>query len=354
MSITEVHVASAEAVPATTQKAVVADVAVKEVVDIVPVVTEAIPEETVKKVRTTTGVTGMFNGTKDGKDAYIDYASGSTNINPPLEVPITVEDVRDYEVKPTFHANGYELVDHKTQMHPDQFTNGRTPEGQEFIQNAYYPEVQKLVEQITGAALVKPYIFRTRHQFEKPTDFIASRKSNASALPLAHTDRDMTTGANGVRDVFGEEEGNRLMRTHRRFAQVNVWRGIGKTVDRWPLMFIDTSDVPGGFQYEKNLAKIYSANDPRVVQRGVKAHDVVLVNDPHYKYRYASRLQVDEAWVFSSFDSDERKVCPHGGFWDDSTDDAAPARTSIECRTWCFWDPIEEAVPTPASAPITV
>lgn len=347
MSITEVHADSN--IPAVAQKAVVADVEVKEVVGAAPVVTEAV-EEPAKKVRTTTGITGMFNGTKDGEDAYIDYASGSTNCNPPLEVPITVEDIRDYEVKPSFHADGYQLVGHKTQMHPDQFSNGRTPEGKEFIHNAYFPEVQKLVQQITGAEVVQPYIFRTRHQFEKPTDFIASRKSNASALPLAHTDRDMTTGPNGVRDVFGEEEGNRLMKKYKRYAQVNVWRGIGKTVDRWPLMFIDASGVPGGFKYEKNLAKIYSSNDPRVHQRGVKAHDVVLRDHPAYKYRYASRLEVDEVFVFSSFDSDESKVCPHGGFWDNSTDDAAPARTSIECRTWCFWDPVEEeAAPAPIS-----
>ncbi|RYO83173.1 hypothetical protein DL766_001488 [Monosporascus sp. MC13-8B] len=336
MSVIEVQATTVAALP---EKAAVANAEVKEVA----------PEP--KKIRTTTGVTGMYNGTKDGKDAYIDYATGSTNVNAPLEVAITVEDMRDFEVAPTFHGNGYQLVKHKTMMHPDQFSNGRTPEGKEFIHNAYFPEVKKLVQEITGAEVVRPYIFRTRHQFEKPTDFIASRKAGASALPLAHTDRDMTTGPNGVRDVFGEEEGNRLMKKYKRFAQINVWRGIGKRVDRWPLMFIDTSDIPGGFKYEKHLAKIYSSNDPREAQRGVKAHDVVLVDDPHYKYRYASNLEVDEAFVFSSFDSDENKVVPHGGFWDNSTRDDAPARTSIECRTWCFWDPVEEeAAPAPIAA----
>jgi hypothetical protein len=289
----------------------------------------------------TTGVCGMYNGTKDGEPAYIDYATGKTNINAPAAVEVKVADIRSMSVKPSFHKNGFQLAKHATAMSPESFFAGSTSEGKPFIHENYFPEVKALVQEITGAKKVVPYLYRLRHQYEQPTDFVNSRKSTQSALPLAHTDRDMTTGPNGIRDVFGEEEGNRLMQKYRRFSQVNVWRGIGQTVQRWPLLMIETDEIPGGFDYEKNLAKIASANDPRIALRGVKAHDVVLKDDPHYKYRYVSKQQVDEAWVFSSFDSDRLKVAPHGGFWDNSTTDADPARDSIEVRTWTFWDPVD-------------
>lgn len=305
-------------------------------------VSSAVETPAEDKTKYTTGVVGMYNGTKDGAEGFIDYATGKTNLNPPAEIPVTVADIRTMETLPTFANNGYELVGHTTSMTPEQFFASKEPEGKKSLEELYFPEVRALVEKVTGSKMVVPYIFRTRHQFEKPTDFVASRKSQGSALPLAHTDRDQVTGANGVRDVFGVEEGNRLMKKYKRFSQVNVWRGIGQTVNRWPLLFIDTDEVPGGFDYDKNLAKIFSANDPREKMRGVKAHDIVLVDNEHYKYRYASDMTVDEAWVFSSFDSDPSQVAPHGGFWDNSTKPEAPARTSIEVRTWAFFDEVDE------------
>lgn len=290
----------------------------------------------------TYGITGMFNGTKDGEEAIVDYSNGKSNINPPAETHIKVYDVRTFKNKPTFGVNGYQLAKHATQMKPEEFSAGNDPEGKRIIEERYYPEIKELVEKVTGASLVKAHNFRIRKQYEKPSDYVASRKIIDSALPLAHTDRDETTMASGIRHVFGDEEGERLMRKYRRWSQVNVWRGIGKTVDRWPLMMIDTDSIPGGFQYSKHLARIHAANDPRVATRGKKDHDVVLKDDPNYKYRYVSRQEQDEVWIFSSVDSNPNLVAPHGGFWDNATPDDTTARTSIEARTWAFFDPVDE------------
>lgn len=57
-----------------------------------------------------------------------------------------------------------------------------------------------------------------------------------------------------------------------------------------------------------------------------------------YKYHYVSKLDLDEALVFSSFDSDVTKVSPHGAFWDDASPSNAPTRRSIEVRCWVFFD----------------
>lgn len=67
----------------------------------------------------------MFGGTKDGKEAYIDFENNSANINKPEEVPITVEDMRFMELKITFAKDGYEFRSHITSVTPEQLAHSR-------------------------------------------------------------------------------------------------------------------------------------------------------------------------------------------------------------------------------------
>ncbi|RYP06718.1 hypothetical protein DL765_009386 [Monosporascus sp. GIB2] len=285
--------------------------------------------------RPTTGMCGMWNGTKDDQEAYVDFSTGDTNINPPLEVNCEVQDIRI--TKPTFVEAGYELVDHKTKMSPEDFLNGK--DDKTLLESVYFQDCKDLVQRTTGAKVVIPYTFRLRHQSVKPGGF-ATKDVGVSSLPIAHCDRDPISGASSLRDVLGAEEAECMMKAYPRFAQVNVWCGIGQTISRWPLLLVDTKECEN-WDYETHLAKIFPTNDPRVAIRGQKPHDSVLKHDPGYCYFYASDMRVDEALVFSSFDSVKSKVVPHGAFWDNSTQDDAPARRSIEVRTWAFFEDAE-------------
>lgn len=81
-------------------------------------------------VASTTGLMGMWNGTKDGReDGYIDWASGSTNVHNPLEVKIEVEDIRTLNPQPDYGSNGYGIVKHKSSLTPEQFLAGNDAEG---------------------------------------------------------------------------------------------------------------------------------------------------------------------------------------------------------------------------------
>jgi hypothetical protein len=81
-------------------------------------------------VATTSGLIGMWNGTKDGKDeGYVDWATGKTNVNNPREVKIEVQDIRTLSPQPTFESEGYGLVNHKSSLSTEQFLAGTTPEG---------------------------------------------------------------------------------------------------------------------------------------------------------------------------------------------------------------------------------
>ncbi|RYP13065.1 hypothetical protein DL767_010938 [Monosporascus sp. MG133] len=232
--------------------------------------------------RPTTGMCGMRNGTQDDQEAYVDFSTGNTNINPTLEINC------------------------KTQMVPEDFLNGK--DDKTVLERAYFQECKDLVDRTTEARIVIPYIFRLRHQSVKPRGF-ATKDVGVSSLPIAHCDRDPISGASSLQDVLGAEEAERMMKAYLRFMQVSVWRGIRQTISRWPLLLIDTKECES-WDYKTHLAKIFRTNDPRVAIRRHPPHDSVLKHDPGYRYFYASDMPVDEAPVFSSFDSVKSKSCP--------------------------------------------
>lgn len=282
----------------------------------------------------------MWNGTKDGEGAYVDYSNGKTNVNEPKRVDIVAHDIRTLEEKPSLAKDGYQLLDSASTLTQDELLDGTTPEGRKVIEHQYYAECKRIIEEITGSKIVVPYIFRIRQNGAHPRDFgtssVASSKMTTSSLPIAHVDRDRVTLQHGIEEAFGERA-EELMRTHKRFAQINVWRSIDDSVKKWPLVFINHSGV-AGWDYDTHMANVLPINDPRVAIRGAKAQDSVLKDDPSYKYYYASDMSRDEVFVFSSGDSDPRRVVPHGAFWDNNTVEDAPTRRSIEVRAWVFFE----------------
>ncbi|KAK3998203.1 hypothetical protein QBC44DRAFT_376063 [Cladorrhinum sp. PSN332] len=289
----------------------------------------------------TTGFLCMWNGTKDNEAAYVDYATGNTNLNEPKKVNIVAHNIRTLNNKPTLKDNGYELSTQITSLSPGQLLVGMKSEGRKAIEEVYYPECKAIIQKLTGAPIVEPYIFRVRQNGANPRDFGSKNVTNAAmtkaSLPIAHVDRDRLTLRDGIIEHFSAEKATELMFKFKRFAQINVWRGINDTIQSWPLAFIDHTRV-AGWDYESHMAVVEPRNDPRVAIRGPKSQDSVLKHEDAYEYYYASDMKRDEVFVFSSGDSDVSKVVPHGAFWDDNTVEKAPTRCSIEVRAWVFFD----------------
>ncbi|KAK9778740.1 putative TauD/TfdA-like domain-containing protein [Seiridium cardinale] len=287
----------------------------------------------------TTGTIMMWNGTTDGDaDGWIDWSNGTTNTNPPKDVPIHVSDLRHGEHLPNFQKNGFEFIQHSTSLATDKFVNCDSPQGKALIEDTYFREVADVVKSITGGKVVRTYIFRIREQDMLPELFDTSKISRRT-LPVAHLDRDPETSIASIKEIFGDEEAERLFAKYKRHAQVNIWRPIGAPVEKWPLCFIDKSAVPD-WSYKTHVARVIPRNDPRTAFNGrtAKSHDSVLKPDPQYKFYYASNMGLDEAFIFSSYDSDINKVTPHGAFWSNSDAPEAPPRRSIEVRSWVFFD----------------
>lgn len=112
----------------------------------------------------TTGRIEMFDGTTDGKKAYLDPTTGATNLNPKKILNITIHDIRALHPQPSLKANGYEVIKFPTKLTVDQLLNNTTQEGKAFIREAYWPEVAGLVKSRSGAAHVVPWHFSVRKQ----------------------------------------------------------------------------------------------------------------------------------------------------------------------------------------------
>ncbi|KAK4228696.1 hypothetical protein QBC38DRAFT_535656 [Podospora fimiseda] len=275
----------------------------------------------------TTGFLCMWNGTKDNSPAYVDYDTGQTNVNEPKKINIIAHNIRTLDTKPTVKENGYELATHSTSLSPEQLLIGMKPEGRKTIEEVYYPECKAIIHKLTGAPIVEPYIFRVRQNGANPRDFGSKNVTNAgmkkASLPIAHVDRDRLTLRDGIMEHFGYTLGTELMTKYKRFAQINVWRGINGTIQSWPLALIDHSKVPN-WDCDSHMAVVEPKNDPRVLIRGPKAQDSVLKHENGYVYYYASDMKRDEVFVFFSGDSDVSKN--------------APTCCSIEVRAWLFFE----------------
>jgi hypothetical protein len=288
----------------------------------------------------TTGQVGLWNGTRDGKDGVVDYKNGQssaeTNVNFPRDVAITVQDMRHLHPSPSLMANGYQLTSSSTALSEQDFEQANTDEGKDRIEHVYFEEVGRLLKDMTGSDLVFPISFQTRNEQAKIRDFLKDAIDQPGPRPVAHVDRDLPNAVVSLQCAIGKEKADALLKEHKRWAQINVWRPIGKLVQRWPLLFANHDSIPD-WDYDTHTARVYSVNDPRIADRGGESYNCVLKGDPRYVFHYASHLSPDEALVFCSFHSDPKMVLPHGAFWDNTTPDDAPPRKSLEVRSFVFF-----------------
>ncbi|KAL6815443.1 hypothetical protein GGI42DRAFT_108572 [Trichoderma sp. SZMC 28013] len=288
----------------------------------------------------TTGQIGLWNGTQDGKDGIVDYKNGQanaeTNLLFPRDVAITVQDMRHLRPSPQLMTNGYQLITSPTAISEQDFETADSTT-RDVIESDYYEEVGKVVREMTQSDHVFPYNFETRNQQAKVQDYLRDAIDQPGPRPVAHVDRDLPNAIVSLQCALGKDKADELLKRHKRWAQVNLWRPISRPVVKWPLVFANHDAIPD-WDYDTHMARVYSVNDPRIADRGGKSHNCILIDDDRYAYHYASNVAPEEALVFFSFHSDPKMVLPHGAFWDNKTPDDAPPRRSLEVRCFVFFD----------------
>jgi hypothetical protein len=190
------------------------------------------------------------------------------------------------------------------------------------LESVYYPELEQLVKELSGAKRVVVFDHTLRSGDE------AEREAKLVREPVlsAHNDYTEWSGPQRVREIMGDEA-ERLLR--RRFAIIQVWRAIRRPVQANPLAVLDArSLVPEDLlvaerRYPHRVGQTYR-----------------LKYNPGHRWFYFPEMRRDEALVFKVYDSEtdgRARFTPHTSFVDPATPPGSPPRQSIEARTMAFF-----------------
>jgi hypothetical protein len=191
------------------------------------------------------------------------------------------------------------------------------------VRRVYYPEVQRVIAEATGAN--KVFIFD--HTLRRRVRGADDRAPGAPRQPAirVHVDHTATSGPQRVRDFFGDEA-EFLLRG--RVQVINLWRPIRGPLRDAPLAVCDASSV---------AAADLVASDLVYRERVGETYSVTY--NPAHRWFYVPAMQPDEALLLKCFDSatDGRaRFAPHTAFDDPTAPADVLPRESIEIRTLAF------------------
>jgi hypothetical protein len=213
------------------------------------------------------------------------------------------------------NQNGFVLADHPTHM-KDFFDA-------EELKSIYYPEVQRLVMDKTGASRIEIF----DHTLRSGNEETRKEKHVREPVRAAHNDYTEVSGPRRVREIMPEECEALLSK---RFAIVQVWRAIRNPIEADPLTMCD--------------ARTFEMDDFLTAERRYPdrvGETYRMTYNPAHQWYYFPKMHRDEALVFKVYDSDTSfpgRFTPHTSFVDPSIPFDAAARESIEVRAFVFFD----------------
>lgn len=228
---------------------------------------------------------------------------------------MTLHDGRAVRDAFTLEENGFEFVDHPTAM-KDFFDA-------EELKAVYYPEVETLIKERTGASRV--VIFD--HTLRSGDEGTREEKKVREPVKSVHNDYTEWSGPQRVRDLLPDEAEELLKH---RFAIVQVWRAIRNPIESDPLAIADAKSLETG-----DLIAAERRFPNRVGETYQVAHN------PAHRWYYFPRMARDEALVFKVYESakDGRaRFTAHSAFEDPTSPPNAAPRESIEMRTIAFFE----------------
>lgn len=233
------------------------------------------------------------------------------------EQQMTVRNGRKTETPFTLDEHGFEFVDHPTKV--ESFFD------EEQIKAVYYPEIEQLIKDRTGANRV--VIFD--HTLRAEDDDTREKHMIREPVKRVHNDYTEWSGPQRVRDLLPADEAEELLK--HRMAVVQVWRAIRLPIQSDPLAICEAKSmspddlIPSERRYPTRVGETYQIS-----------------HNPNHRWVYFPEMKKDEALVFKVYDSmkDGRaRFTAHTSFTDPTTPPGAPPRESIEMRTIAFFPP---------------
>jgi hypothetical protein len=226
-----------------------------------------------------------------------------------------IEDARPLRDDLSLDAEGVVLVDA-----PTTFSDFYQPDR---VRASYFPEVESLVKEKTGAVRVVAFDHNLRSKA------LAADKQYDAQMPVlfAHNDYTEESGPQRVCDLFPAESAELL---EKRFAVINVWRPTRGPVLESPLAVCDAQTMGPNDLVAMDL--IYPDRVGEVQS---------LRYDDRHRWLYFPEMEASEVMLLKCFDSarDGRaRFAAHSAFEDPNTPAGAAARESIEVRTLAFFE----------------
>ena len=249
---------------------------------------------------------------------YIDWPEMAHNAVEPVYLQHEMPVRNGRPLRGTFNidTHGFVFVDHHTQV--KDFTD----EAQ--CSSVYNLEVQALIKKHTGASSVVVFDHTLRVSDEAGQKSINARPT----VKGVHNDYTEDSAPRRLREIVGDAEAER--RLTKRWAIVQVWRPIRGTVMIDPLGICDGRSMP-----QKGFIRVQRRYKDRT---GEVYH---IAHNPSHVWFHFPQMERNEALVFKVFDSDTNvasRFTAHSAFDDPATPPNAPARESIETRTFAFFD----------------
>ena len=230
------------------------------------------------------------------------------------EHKMAISDGRAVADKLSLEREGFIFVHHDTKV--------RDFYDEVEVRSVYYPEVERLVKETSGAKRVLVF----DHTLRSADSAMREAKQISGPVRNAHNDYTEWSGPQRVRDLIPNEADELLKR---RFAVVQVWRPIGNPVQREPLAIADARSIgtkeliPSSRVYPNRVGEVYHCTF-----------------NPEHRWYYFPNMQRNEAVVFKTFDSSKdgrARWTAHTAFDDPTSPPDAPPRESIEMRTLAFF-----------------
>ena len=250
----------------------------------------------------------------------------SYQYEPPAGVPmrngvdephaVSIRDARPLAVDLSLDEEGFELL-----QAPTAFASFDDPDA---IRSAYYAEVERLLGQATGAARVIAFDHNVRNADRAAVGETGIR----GPVPRTHNDFTAKSGPERAAAELVARAIDPLALEGRRYAIVNLWRPIGRKVEKWPLAVADARSLAPGDWVESDL-----------IYRDRVGETYALGFSPGQAWYYFPLLAPDEAILIKGYDSatDVARFTPHSAFEDPASPPDAPERESIEVRALVIW-----------------
>jgi hypothetical protein len=230
---------------------------------------------------------------------------------------VRIHDGRKDKPSSSLDVEGFKLVSQKTEV--EDFYDDKQ------VESTYHEEVKSLLAETTGALRIEVFDDTIRS-----ASLVRQKVKNIrEPADLVHNDYTARSGIKRLRDHFADDPSEAKMLLQRRFAIVNVWRSIAGPIYNHPLALCDATTVKAD-----DLISVERRAEERTGELQVALHD------PGQCWYYYPEMQMDEALLVKTFDSEmdgRTRFTVHTSFADPAAPADAPPRESIETRCLLFF-----------------